>query len=327
MSAESTITQITDNAISTSNRLIEKAITYSDQAVSQSFLAFGGFTAPIINPDLLPVNIHNFDPTLDLRDSYKETFDRVNGALGDAIPDMLQNFMAKNFPSSKCWEELSGKLCDWLNADGVLTDAEEEKMRGQIKDRAYRLAKISASNAYHEAASKGNRVAPDWTFGAINDIYNEAARNIAEGDRDITVKLIQMRLDWLDKVIKNIVDMREKAVKFGLEYIDTVYKSAQAADRNASGYVGSYKNFYDSLNSYYGAVNSVNELKFKIAAKNADASLETTKSFVTATVGSLDTRVRAITELARSMGTLAGSATAGLNTLAVASNNTNITQG
>lgn len=327
MSAESLISTITANSIANSNKLIDSARTYADQAVSQSFLAFGAFPDRVINPDFLPLNLTTFDPDVDLRDSYLNRFNVVNGALNAQLPGLMDSFITGNFGGPNCWPELGDKLCGWLNTDGnFLQDGEELKMRAAIRDRAFESIKPVLAANMSDASSRGHIVPPDWMWGANNDTYNTAIKEVAKGDRELTIELVKMRLDWLDKVIGHIIDMRSKAIQAGLQYIDNIYKSAAAGDRNASGYVSSYKSFYDALNGYYGAIGQVNELRYKVAAKNADLGQHATDTFVTATLGSLNTRATTTTELAKSMGILAGSVSSGLNTLASATNNTNIAQ-
>lgn len=322
MSAESVINQLTQEASSRSAKLISDAKSYSDQAISSSFLAFGAFPDRKVDATFIPLNPEQFNPNVDLKDTYLQRFNVLNEQLNKILPGKFNEFMTLAFGG--CWDKTYSKLCTAIEKNGeFLQTGEEIKLRQEIRDRANESILPAISSNMLSAAAQGHRVPPDWTWGANADAYNTAAKEIAQGDRDLTIKLIQMRLDWLDKCITHITDMRMKAINACLQYMEQVYQSASAADRNATGYISGYKTMYDNLNSYYSAVNSINDLRYRVAAKNADLGIRATEISTNATVEALKTRANVAAEMAKASGTLAGSVSAGMSTLAGITNNTN----
>jgi len=317
MSAESTALEIISIVKENSQTAINAAIDYAGQASTASSMVLGSWNTPVIEEyEFLNIDPTQFNPIQDLRGDYESKYNEMFDKLYPLAKKEFTDFMATAFPSEQCWSKLSTFLCDAIDNGRIgLPEHIENSIWQRANDREMIKIQGLTANIYSEAAQRGFSMPPAWTLGTIAMANNEAGKNLSALNRDIAIEVAKLRIEFVKFSIEKIISMRQMALQSAVEFMHNIYKSADAGNTKAQGYTNSYQSFYNSMNAYYNSVNSVNELKFKIKATNAENKLKNHELWYNATLENNKVRVSGLVELAKSMGTLAASSSSGLNAL------------
>ncbi len=317
MSTEATVNSIIEKVRNDSDTLISDARSYADSAVNAASTSLGFYGYPTINPKIVDYDPSQFTPIQDLRVDFNNKYEEIFNKLTPLAKKEFNEIMAKLFPSDEVWNELGNYLNDSIkNGDIGLPEHIENQIWQRLRDRENIQLKTALDTAYNDASSRGFSIPPGFIAGASVSLQNNVNKNLSAQNRDIAIRIAELKIEWAKFAIQNIIDMKKVALQNALEFMNNIYKSVQSAQGVASGNVSSYQSFYNSMSAYVAAISNINELNLRIDTVKADSFAKMASINSNLSIEENRTRVNTALELARSMGVLAGSVTSGINTLA-----------
>lgn len=266
---------------------------------------------------LIEYDPSKFVPTQDLRGEYENKYSEMFDKLTPLAKKEFDDMMARLFPSDNIWNDLGTFLYDSVNNGSIgLPEHIENQIWQRLRDRENIQLKTSIDNAYNEIGSRGFSIPPGFVAGATVSLTNNANKNLSAQNRDIAIRIAELKIDWIKYSIQNIIEMRKIALQNALEFMNNIYKSASSAQQKSSGYVNSHQALYSSLNAYVNSVSSINDIRYKIDNTNKDYAIRRAQVQSNIELGISKIKADGAVELVKSMGVLAGSVSSGINALA-----------
>lgn len=327
--ASDTAIMIINQVLSNSNTLIEDARTFSSNAINDlddlrsnipEALGSSSF------PNLIQYDPSQFNPTQDLRGDFDAKYQEMLDKLTPMAKKEFNEIMAKLFPSDAVWNELGNYLNDSIKNGNIgIPEHIENQIWQRLRDRENIQYKTALNTAHNDISSRGFSIPPGFIEGASVSLLNNVNKNLSSQNRDVAIRIAELKIEWAKFAIQNIIDMRKVALQNALEFMNNIYKSASTAQAKASGYVSSYQSFYSSINAYVNAISSINELRVRMDATNKDYNINRAKVQADVEVGISKIKAENIVEVVKSMGVLAASASSGVNALGSVTDNVNTT--
>ncbi len=263
------------------------------------------------------VNDSNFSSITDLRNEFDTKYHYLFDLLDKKVPFEFNKFINEYFPKPSNFDNIEKFLCDGITNGSIGLPPEVELQIWQRgKQRIENNAQKNIMESRKSMASRGfiePNGAEEW-----RDLFvrNEASKEISDLNAQTTIKSAELRIDWIKFAVGEARNYRSLALESAFKYLSTVLSTQDSAFKYASGYVDSYKTFYDSVNAYYNSVNAINRLNLEKANMIDRRNYDYDKLFSDSTIQHKTDRTNTLTELARSMGTQAGAALSGINSIA-----------
>lgn len=323
MTAESTITQVINNAIARANTSAEKAIAYSDQAqtVAVSVLNLGS----IPNPTQPSIAIQPFPPNEDLSAAFTLAFDTAVAKFDTGFQLSISDFMNKWFPSFEACLKTTVDpwICDTITAGGVgLPVNVERALWDREREREVIETARLQSESVNAFADRGWSLPSGVLVDERAKIAEAGANRIAQASRDQAIQAAQIRIDMLKFAVEKGVQLRLGVVSALVDFLNAWLKVPALAIEKARNLVDAKARLWDQTSNYYQALIAAAALLLDFDKLRIDSALRAQANFVAAVTASIEGKVGAAVGAAGAMGDLAAAALGSLNSLASINNDT-----
>jgi len=260
---------ITDSATQYKNAFISYANTSNNEARKNaiSTRAFGNYKNKNVKDVIFDgVNPQNFSTITDLRPEFENKYGNLLSKLEALIPNEFNNLLSKLFPKEQYFNEVLDFLYESVKNGSIgLPETVERQLWDRARERVVFEERRSISELSQNVSANGFSMPTGAMLYREMGILNESSKNISALNRDIAIEVAKLRIEWMKFATQSIIDARYKAIDAVLQYLNRVLQSYEIPLNYANSYVGSYRSFYDSLNTYYSAVSNINNLKLRKA--------------------------------------------------------------
>lgn len=260
------------------------------------------------------INDNNFGSISDLRNEFDAKYHYLFNILNNTVPDTFNNFLSEIYAQN--FEDMEKFLIDGIKSGGIgLPPEVVNQIWGRDRERLDLDADNKVMTNRRSMAARGFMVddgAEKWTEAMIR---LQASKEISNSSRERAIDEENKKIEWVKFAVAEVRNFRSMALDATFKYISSILSIHDPAFKYASGYVDSYKTFYDSVNAYYNSVNSVNRLELEKANMIDRRNFDYDKISSDFIMKHKSDRVSTLTELARSMGSQAGAALSGINSL------------
>lgn len=252
------------------------------------------FTPPK-KPDLkLPEG--PLDALGNFNDAQKKFHDQLVGDLTD--------FLNEYFPNNPTLTEKAlERLMDMLDGKtGIPTEIEDQIWQ---RDRARVLNEVdrAVDEALSTFAARRFPMPPGAATHAVYLAQVEAQDKIAQHSRDVAIKQAEIVLENIKWAVEQAINLRFKAISAALDYIKTLAQGAEIGVRFVEITQAAQIALIKASTELFTSQLRVDELVLDAQIKTATFDLEVAKTELTVKMNKIEARVKALTELARSLGT------------------------
>jgi hypothetical protein len=324
MSAESLVSQIINNAQTTANEAVDKAISYADAAKVAADSAL--FLGSVYTPDEPNVTILPFSPNEDLSTLFSGSADLIDAQFEADFTDRTNTFLNTWFPDfAGCLKTaVDGWICSTIQNGGTGIPATVES---QIWERSRNKETKEATRIKSEAtdafASRGFSLPNGVLYAQLAMIDQEASNKISTHARDVAIKQMDIEIENIRFAVEQGVKMRLGVIAALIDYLNAFFNDVPnlATDRAKTKTELKHR-LWDASAAYYHALIAAARLTLDYEKLLTDRSLgvqtNEVENFSTHIRGRVDAAVAAAAE----MGKLAQAALSAQNTLAEISNQT-----
>ncbi len=261
-------------------------------------------------------SVLNLNTIADLRNEFDSKYHYLFDLLSRTVPTEFSKFINDYMPKPSNFDNLEKFLVDSVFNGSIGLPPEIERQIWEAERERTNLEnnKIIIENR-KSMASRGFIEPNGVEMYREMLILNQGSKNISGSSRAIAVESAKLKIDWIKFAISEARNYRTLAMESAFKYLSYVLSVNDPALRYASGYVDSYKTFYDAVNTYYNSVNTINRLKLEKANMIDRRNYDYDKFFVDQVVSQDEQRIRTFTALAQSMGTQASAALSAINSI------------
>ena len=308
MSAEATINNIINNAISVANN---KSST-SDDLISRAITA--SQTQVWLNTPTLEFKVNVAEPAV----SIPSQADGINDALFQSSRDgMLEDlkeqfvwFFSTYFPQENTYLNAAvAWIQKALTTGGTGLNASVEDQIWQ-RDRARTLKESERAEQEIVAswASRGFPLPPGALAHGVEMIRQDARDKMSQASRDVAIKQAEMELENVRFAVQQAIDFRVKSINAAVDYIRALAGLNDVAVRLASSKSDAQARLISAAAEYYRARISVDELRFRAAETTAEMKLRSGEVSVDSAQKSADRVTNAAVTSAQVLGQQAAAA-------------------
>lgn len=256
----------------------------------------------------LPPELDNPDPDAGRR-LYEAQFNRMR----DMITDGFADYIGTHFPNTG-WFEAALDWCHKAIRDGGtgINPAVEALLWARDRARIQRKAQEDKAQATSEWAGKRFPMPPGAMYAQVNKIDQEASFKVSEQSRDIAIKSFETEIENVRFAVKELLDLRIKALDAGLNYIRTLMLAPETAMKLATGLSGLQYEFMRALTAMYTAQVSALEPQIRMIITDAELRQKSDQANLNAKMASIDAKVKAAMAAAQLVGTQSA---AGINAI------------
>ena len=231
----------------------------------------------------------------------------------DLITDNFAKFIHDYFPDTG-WFEAALDWCHKAIRDGgtgINTHVEAqlwERDRARIRQQA-RAQKDTATAQW---ASRGFPQPPGALAMQIRQIDREASKELSKQSRDIAVKSFDTEVENVRFAVKELLDLRTKALGAALDYIRTLMLGPETAMKLATDLSTLQYELMRALTAMYTAQVSALSPQVQLLIADAELRQKAEKANLDSELAMIDARVRAALAAAQMLGTQAA---AGINAI------------
>lgn len=250
----------------------------------------------MITPALDKSYVPPIKPTLPIDDpnEAKAIYDDAYQEISNLIQRGFDDFLGENFPTGPYWDAALAWLERAITQGGTGINADVERQLWE-RDRARFLSQ--AGQAEQEAlVNWGNRgfgLPPGALANQINTIRLDANRQLAGQSRDIAIKSFETEIENVRFAIKEVLDLRLRAMSAAGDYIKTLILGPQTAMQLATGLAGLRTDLARAMTALYQAEVAALEPRVRLAITDAQIKLEGQQANLRAQLQTLSDRVQA----------------------------------
>lgn len=221
-------------------------------------------------------------------------YNEIADELHDEVVDGFVNFMQEWFPDPTAFNAALAWCVKTLTVGGtgISVDAESalwERGRARI---AIDNARASAE-ATMMWANRKYTLPPGALVHTIQKIGQDARDKLAEVNRDITVKSFDAEVENARFAVKEVLDLRSKAMDSALSYIKTLMLAPQTAADVARTLTGLRSDLARNLVALYSAEANALQPRVQLALGTAEIELKAQMANLDAKTQNLAERVKA----------------------------------
>lgn len=275
---------LTNQLLQKGNVAYTDTIHYAGWAVDEARNIFTqSWAPPIVNTVFKdPSGVALKDPTnVDLREDFSTNYENYVNELKNKFPIQVKNFLDEYFPKAPCESEVMSFLCQIIKDGGkALPKNIQDQIWNQARDKEnIELARLEAE-VYNETSSRGFGIPPGSISARVLAATNISSMNTSRTIADLGIKEMEMRLDFIKFAIDAIIKTRIQAIDAALRYIASFNDLDRIALGKTTGFIESYKIFYQSINAYVNSINELNRLNLEKDKINAMNGMENIKLFL-----------------------------------------------
>jgi virulence-associated protein VapD len=259
----------------------------------------------------------NFKDVVDLREEFALKHTQTYDALKAAVPTQLSYFLTNYFPKPTEFDQIEQFLVDSVLNGGMSLPDEVEQ---QIYFKAKKKVDIETNKAIRDmrksVASRGFIVPSGVESYQESIMINEGSKNNAQVISDIAIASAKEKIEWVKFAVGEARNYRSVALDSAFKYMQSVLSTHDTALKYSVSYVDSYKTFYDSMNTYFSAINNINRLKFEKANAQSNLGLEWNKNVFNKDFSRTKLQQDTALDLVRSMTQNTSAALSAINTVA-----------
>ncbi len=322
MSALTVVESYTETALANADSFKNEFLNYSRDLENGIINRLRSYVFPtkgeLENVAITGVNNEQFslNSVVDLRNQFDSKYNYLLDVLQRTVPRELNKFINDYFPTPNDFDKIEQFLVDSVMNGGIGLPPEVEK---QIWDAERERTLLENNRVILEnrksMASRGFIEPNGVELYREMVIMNQGSKNISGSSRTIAIESAKLRIDWIRSAVAEIRGYRTLAIESAFRYISTLLSTQDPAFRYASGYVDSYKTFYDAVNSYYNSVNTINRLNLEKANLIDNRRLSYFKLQQDRLNFDDNQKVTVMTELAKMMASQAGASLSGINSI------------
>lgn len=317
MSAETTVDQIIQAALTRAQEMTEAAQGFSNDAIKaikdtqfqieQQPSFGGGPTRPTFVGSL-------DDPT----STFKSDFDAAAGELVDKLATTFSGFLTDHFPRvNACLTAAEQWLCDVINGDWTGIPANVES---QIWERSRARELMEARRREEEAtaqfAARGFSLPAGALAGQLQEIQQDVANKVSSHGRDVAIKQAEIAVESVKFAVGEALKYRIAAINAAIDYWKAYLLPYDIAAKMALAEADWKKTFYNAAIEYYRAQVTLYGYDVNLSGSFWDASL---KSYLAGTEAKSElgkARASAATAAATAAGNIGAAAQSALSALA-----------
>lgn len=311
-----------DFIMNSANQYQYQFLDYANDAEINARNSYSFSSDALKNPKLDLVNFigvsnaNNYSTITDLRNEFDSKYHYLFDVLNQTVPTEFSTFINTYFPKPTGFDNLEQFLVDSVTNGSIGLPKEiENQLWEQERERTATENKRVILENRKSMASRGF-IEPNGVEAYREMvILNQGSKNISGSSRQIAVDSAKLKIDWVKFAVQEARNYRTLALESAFKYLANVLSTTDPAFKYASGYVDSYKTFYDTVNSYYNSINSINRLELEKANFIDKRNYDYDRMSVDMLLQNSNFRNSTLTELARMMGTQAGAALSGVNAL------------
>lgn len=320
---EDTLRYYVNFTINSANEYKQEALSYADAAAREardSLYAVSELqrSGELNNVKFIGVNDNQFniDTITDLRNEFDSKYHYLFDVLNRTVPNEFNKFINYYFLKPSNFDEIEKFLVNSIFNGSIGLPADIER---QIWERSRQ--KIELTNHKQIMENRKSMAARGFSEPNGVELYremiirNEGNKNISSDSSVIAIESAKLRIDWIKFAVSEARNYRTLALESAFKYLANVLSIQDPAFRYASGYVDSYKTFYDAVNTYYNSVNTINRLNLEKANMIDNRNLSYDRFFVEQVQQQDEQRIRVYTALTQGMAQQASAALSSLNSI------------
>lgn len=315
----------TQTVLTTAENYKNLTLHYADKAddILSSFTNFGmGYPSYLgklkfIGEDTDLATDERFKDVVDLRNEFDNKYNSLFNTLKALVPTELNKFINEYFPKPSNFDSLEQFLVDSVSNGSVGLPPEVERQIWQRDRERIDLANQKTIMETRKSVSSRGHMLPTGVESYLELLaYNEASKNVSKASTDVAIETAKMKIEWIKFAISEAKNYRALALESAFKYLSSILASSDPAFKYASGYVDSYKTFYDTLDRYLSSVNNINRLKFEKANAIDSLGLEHDKLWWSKESTTKQLKQSTALELMKTMGQNSQAAISAINTIA-----------
>lgn len=326
MTAEATVQDIIDSALSAADEAQNDADTYATQAVNAASLLATPSDPPEIGEPVIPALSM---PSVDLGDLFEGESDARADELRAMVESELSDFINDYFPGS--WISKLQTIGNWIeesisNGGTGLSPAVEQAIWDRAREREGRLNERSNEEAASVPASLGW---PLPTAATANRQLRSAHDNINRDSslsREIMIEQARLEQSNIRFAVSNGLALHSQIMSAALNFIQSKLRAEALGQQYGQILEGATANFYTQTLQYYRAKLQGEQLELRQDIAEVDRSLSTSRL----SIESINAKARNLTDAAMSaarvMGDIAASARSTTNTMTSLAHETTATE-
>lgn len=291
----------------------------AEEQAAQSLSSFSGSSSNFVNDtNFIGVNQEQFNvgSITDLRTEFDSKYHYLFNTLKQTVPTEFNKFINDFFPTPQNFNQIEQFLVDGITNGtiGLPPEIENQIWQQERERTLLENNKVIMENR-KSMASRGFIEPNGVELYREMIIMNQGSKNISASSRQIAIESAKLKIDWIKFAVSEARNYRTLALESAFKYLANILSIQDPSFRYASSYVDSYKTFYDTVNSYYNSVNTINRLNLEKASYLDTKNYNYFKLFQDRLAMIDDQKTKTLTELARSMGSQASAALSGLNSI------------
>ena len=319
MTVAETVQAIIDNAIEVANDQADAASGYAAAAMTaaQSAATMGspGFSFTP-NPGPFTVAIPN-TANVNLNPQFQSLYSQIKNDLVAQFATFFNTY----FPNECDYlGEAQQWICDAISVGGTGIPAPVE---AQIWDRDRERVLQEASRVEDELLSgwsaKGYPLPPGALVYAAYRVNADAQNKISQQSRDVAIKQIEIEIENIRFAVQQALNLRIGAVQAASAYINALARAADVGVQFSQQAVNAQAELINAATNFYRARIAIEEIKYNVAAKNAELELHAQKADVDAFMLRAGNASGAASQAARAAGDMAAAALNALHSQATLS--------
>lgn len=282
---------------------VGQAIALADPAPQMSPVTLDTSYLPPTPPDL-----PNDDPN-----NGEAIFSAWYAQMLAMITTNFRSFIDEFFPDESFFED----AYDWCTraivdgGTGINADVEQalwQRGRARILADSQR-AEMEAEQLW---ANRRFPMPPGALTNQLNEIRLDSGRKLAEASRDISIKSFDTEIENVRFAVKEVLDLRKKALDAAGDYIKTLMQAPDTAMKLATGLTQIRSELARNLVQLYSAQVTALQPRVQLAIADADIQMRGKEANLRAQEQTIDAKVRAALAGAQMVASMAS---AGINAI------------
>lgn len=231
----------------------------------------------------------------------------------ELITNGFAGFIGTYFPRTD-WFDAALDWCHRAIRDGGtgINAHVEAQLWERDRARIRRKASADRDQAMKQWAAKGFPQPPGALAMQVRLIDQAASDELSVQSRDIAIKSFDTEIENVRFAVKELLDLRMKALDAALNYIRTLMLGPETAMKLATGLSGLQYELMRALTAMYTAQVSALSPQIQMLIADAELRQKSAKANLDAEMASIDAKVRAAMSAAQMLGTQAA---AGINAI------------
>lgn len=246
-------------------------------------------------------------------DAGKKLYESQLRHMKDLITDGFAKFIGDYFPRTD-WFDAAIDWCHKAIRDGGtgINANVEAQLWERDRARIRRKAGADRDKAMKEWAAKGFPQPPGALAMQIRLIDQTASDELSAQSRDIAIKSFETEVENVRFAVKELLDLRMKALDAALNYIRTLMLGPETAMKLATGLSGLQYELMRALTAMYTAQVSALSPQIQLLIADAELRQKSAKANLDSDLAVIEAKVRAALAAAQMLGTQAA---AGINAI------------